>query len=201
MLIIIITIISIKLYISIYIQINLSIYLSVYPTICFLPFHIYLPIMSIYLFTDLPTYHIYKSIISTYLIICLLIYLPIYHIYLTNYPFTDPLYQQSIISSLQSLIDQVGADRIMFGTDNPFFPPLHHSNNNNNNNYQANNSSSTYNITNIDGSSSDSISSIDDNNIKWPSTQKVYQCIDELNNNMEHKKLILQTNAMKLFNL
>ena len=26
--------------------------------------------------------------------------------------------------SLQSLITQVGADRIMFGTDNPFFPPL-----------------------------------------------------------------------------
>jgi len=105
---------------------------------------------------------------------------------------------------LQSLIDQVGADRIMFGTDNPFFPPLHHSsNNNNNNNYQANNSSSTHNITNIGGSSSDSISnSIDDSidNIKWPSTQKVYQCIDELNN-VEHKKLILQTNAMKLFNL
>lgn len=26
---------------------------------------------------------------------------------------------------LQSLINLVGPDRIMFGTDNPFFPPLH----------------------------------------------------------------------------
>jgi aminocarboxymuconate-semialdehyde decarboxylase len=26
--------------------------------------------------------------------------------------------------ALQSLISQVGEDRIMFGTDNPFFPPL-----------------------------------------------------------------------------
>jgi aminocarboxymuconate-semialdehyde decarboxylase len=26
--------------------------------------------------------------------------------------------------ALQSLITQVGSDRIMFGTDNPFFPPL-----------------------------------------------------------------------------
>jgi predicted TIM-barrel fold metal-dependent hydrolase len=26
--------------------------------------------------------------------------------------------------ALQSLVTQVGADRIMFGTDNPFFPPL-----------------------------------------------------------------------------
>ena len=26
--------------------------------------------------------------------------------------------------ALESLITQVGADRIMFGTDNPFFPPL-----------------------------------------------------------------------------
>lgn len=26
--------------------------------------------------------------------------------------------------ALQSLVSQVGADRIMFGTDNPFFPPL-----------------------------------------------------------------------------
>ena len=25
---------------------------------------------------------------------------------------------------LKSLIEQVGEDRIMFGTDNPFFPPL-----------------------------------------------------------------------------
>ena len=25
--------------------------------------------------------------------------------------------------ALRSLIDQVGEDRIMFGTDNPFFPP------------------------------------------------------------------------------
>lgn len=26
--------------------------------------------------------------------------------------------------ALQSLVSQVGSDRIMFGTDNPFFPPL-----------------------------------------------------------------------------
>lgn len=26
--------------------------------------------------------------------------------------------------ALQSLIQQVGEDRIMFGTDNPFFPPV-----------------------------------------------------------------------------
>jgi hypothetical protein len=76
----------------------------------------------------------------------------------------------------------------MFGTDNPFFPPLHQSNNNNNNNN---------NITRIDDSSTDDD---DDDVVKWPSTQKVYQCIDELSN-VEHKKLIIETNAKKLFNL
>ena len=74
----------------------------------------------------------------------------------------------------------------MFGTDNPFFPPLLQSNNNNSNNN---------NITRIDGSSTD-----DDDVVKWPSTQKVYQCIDELSN-VEHKKLIIETNAKNLFNL
>jgi hypothetical protein len=75
----------------------------------------------------------------------------------------------------------------MFGTDNPFFPPLHNNNNNNNNNN---------NITRIDDSSTDD----DDVVVKWPSTQKVYQCIDELSN-VEHKKLIIETNARNLFNL
>ena len=73
----------------------------------------------------------------------------------------------------------------MFGTDNPFFPPLLQSNNNNSNNN---------NITRIDGSSTD------DDVVKWPSTQKVYQCIDELSN-VEHKKLIIETNEKNLFNL
>jgi hypothetical protein len=78
----------------------------------------------------------------------------------------------------------------MFGTDNPFFPPLHQSSSNNNKNN---------NISRINGRS-DSTDDDDNDDVKWPSTQKVYQCIDELSN-VEHKKLIIETNARKLFNL
>ena len=73
----------------------------------------------------------------------------------------------------------------MFGTDNPFFPPLHHSNTNSDSNIHSSNSCS----------SSDTVY-----DLKWPSTQKVYQCIDELSNAVI-KEEILTTNASRLFNL
>jgi predicted TIM-barrel fold metal-dependent hydrolase len=61
---------------------------------------------------------------------------------------------------------KVGSDRLVFGTDNPFFPPLHEK---------------------------------DITNVVWPSTAKVYQCIDELDENIRNK--ILFTNATKILDL
>jgi aminocarboxymuconate-semialdehyde decarboxylase len=73
--------------------------------------------------------------------------------------------------ALQALVDMVGADRIMFGTDNPFFPPPGQP-------LDAAGVSST----------------------PWPSTVKVYDGIQALTSKRTQQKILIQ-NARNLFDL
>jgi aminocarboxymuconate-semialdehyde decarboxylase len=69
--------------------------------------------------------------------------------------------------ALEGLIKMVGSDRIMFGTDNPFFPPL---------------------------------DTTDIFKAQWPSTVKVQECINSLQNHKESQN-ISYLNAKKLFGI
>ncbi|RYY82374.1 hypothetical protein EON63_13455 [archaeon] len=73
-------------------------------------------------------------------------------------------------SALQCLIDHVGVEGIMFGTDNPFFPPLN---------------------------TQDVVSAV------WPSTRKVYQCIEEVSmeGGVGVRAKILYANAQRILKL
>ena len=73
-------------------------------------------------------------------------------------------------TNLKGLIDHVGSDRIMFGTDNPFFPPP------------------------------DLAGDEDVSQAVWPSTEKVYHTINDIDDDLLVQK-ILRENAKKIFDI
>ena len=78
--------------------------------------------------------------------------------------------------SMDCLIKFVGEDRIMFGTDNPFFPPPPQ-----------------------DGSTAPTIDGDGKSAVLWPSTMKVYRTMQHLEE--KSQEAILRGNAIRILNL
>jgi predicted TIM-barrel fold metal-dependent hydrolase len=77
---------------------------------------------------------------------------------------------------MDCLIKFVGQDRIMFGTDNPFFPPPP-----------------------TKGSAAPTIDEHGKSAVQWPSTMKVYKTMQHLDG--ASQEMILRSNAMRILNL
>lgn len=78
--------------------------------------------------------------------------------------------------AMDCLIKFVGEDRIMFGTDNPFFPPPPEG-----------------------GSSAATMDENGMSSVRWPSTMKVYATMQHLGE--DTREGILRTNAQRILNL
>lgn len=78
--------------------------------------------------------------------------------------------------SMDCLIQFVGQDRIMFGTDNPFFPPPP-----------------------AKGTTGSTIDEHGKSSVHWPSTMKVYKTMQHLDQTSQ--EMILRSNAIRILNL